>query len=84
MDNKTFLGKRRDRAIATILGFKEREVDSFLPEDISFALRKTILDQVNEICDLAFDLMASDSVIFNEEFVNKIDEIHFYVKNELT
>ena len=84
MDDKTFLGKRRDRAIATILGYKEKEVDEFLPDSISFGLRKIILDQINEICDLAFDLMASDSVIFNEEFVSKIEEIHFYVKNELS
>ena len=43
MDNRTFLGKRRDRALATLLGFKEREVDRFLDEKTPAKLRDQIL-----------------------------------------
>lgn len=76
MDNKGFLGKRRDRAIATILSFKERECDNFLPQEVSVSLRKVILDEVNDICDLAFDLIASDDIVWNDEFMDRLDDIY--------
>ena len=72
--NKEFLGKRRDRAIATILSFKERECDHYLPEDISYDLRKVILDQMNDLVDLAYDLI-NDDIIINDAFLDKLDEI---------
>jgi hypothetical protein len=75
MNNKSFLGKRRDRAIATLLSFKEKECDAFLPDSISQRLRKEILDQINELCDVAFDLMNEDEVIWNEEFMDRFDQI---------
>lgn len=71
---KDFLGKRRDRAIAIILSYKERECDYYLPDNVSRELRKVVLDQINDICDLAMDLM-NDDIDFNEEFLNKLDEI---------
>lgn len=76
MDDKTFLGKRRDRAIATLLGFKERECDEYLPDDVSQKLRKEILDQINELCDIAFDLLSSGSIGTNQIYLDKIDEIY--------
>lgn len=75
MDNKAFLGKRRDRAIATLLSFKEREVDIYLPDEVSHKLRKEILDQINEVCDVAFDLV-SDDIIVNELIQDKLDLIY--------
>lgn len=75
MDDKAFLGKRRDRAIATLLSFKERECDRHLPPDVSQRLRKEILDQINEVCDVAFDLIADSGVIWNEEFMERFDEL---------
>lgn len=74
MDNKVFLGKRRDRAIATLLGFKERECDEYLPPHIQQALRKEILDQVNELCDVAFDLMSAPGL--NQVYLDRIDEMY--------
>lgn len=76
MDSKIILENRRNRVIATILGFKENEVDQYLPKDVSMALRKAILDQVNDLTNLAFDLMTPDSVTINEAYLQKIDEIH--------
>lgn len=75
MNEKIFLGKRRDRVIATILSFKERECDQFLPVDVSTSLRKLILDEVNDLCELAFDLIEQDSVVINEEFMNRFEQL---------
>lgn len=75
-NNKVFLGKRRDRAIATLLSFKERECDTYLPADVSQRLRKEILDQINEVCDVAFDLINDSGVIWNEEFMDRFDELY--------
>lgn len=75
MDNRTFLGKRRDRALATLLGFKEREIDKFLDEKTSSRLRDQILYHFNDVVDLAFDLLGSESV-YNEEFMRRLDEIY--------
>lgn len=76
MDAKEFLGRRRDRAIAELLGFKEREVDYYLPDDVAARLRKEILDQVNDLTHTAFDLLGSG---FNQEFLDRIDEIYVAV-----
>jgi hypothetical protein len=78
MDNKVFLGKRRDRAIAILLSFKEKEVDQFLTEDVALRLRRQILDQFNEVVDTAFDLMSSESV-YNEEFMNRFNDLYDFL-----
>lgn len=74
MDNRGFLGKRRDRAIATILGFKEDECDYYLPDDVSKELRLVILDNINDVCDLAFDLM-DDKIDINQYFLDVLDKL---------
>lgn len=69
------LKKRRDRTIAIILGIKEREVDTLLSnvpggQKASHALRKVILDQVNDFYDMALDVASSsgaDTFEFNPE-----------------
>jgi hypothetical protein len=77
MDDKVFLGKRRDRSIATILSFKERECDRYLPQEVSVNLRKMVLDEVNELCDLALDLLSSDQeVVWNDDFMDRLDDIY--------
>ena len=73
MDDKTFLGKRRDRTIATLLGHKERELDQYLPAEVAAKFRKEILDQVNDLVDTAFDLLGSG---MNQEYLDRIDEIY--------
>lgn len=73
MDDRAFLGKRRDRAIATLLSFKERECDQYLPPDVSAKLRKEILDQINELVDTAFDLL-NEGV--NQIYLDRLEEIY--------
>ena len=73
------LEKRRNRAIAIVLGVKERECDRDLSAHASQKLRKVVLDQFNEFHDLVLDIMGSldhGEVVLNEEYLQRIDEIH--------
>lgn len=68
------LARRRDRAIAIILSFKERECDPYLPDEASRKLRKVILDQFNDFATLVNDV-ADTGVILNQEYLEKLDAI---------
>ena len=73
------LRKRRDRAIAIVLGVKERECDRHLPPEAQARMRKVILDQLNEFYDLCLDVMRSldtGDVTLNSLYLEKLDEIH--------
>lgn len=76
------INRRRDKAIAAILGVKEREADPHLPEGARRALRKVVLDQLNDLTGLVADLVAAlttaqdDTVVLNELYLTKIAEIH--------
>jgi hypothetical protein len=82
------LKKRRDRAIAIVLSIKEREVDPHLSDTeagrvASRALRKVVLDQLNDFCDLALDVAGSGEAMnfeFNPDvWQRKINDIHHAV-----
>lgn len=76
---RDLLEKRRNRAIAIVLGVKERECDRDLNAHSSQKLRKVVLDQFNEFHDLVLDIMASldrGEVVLNEEYLKRIDEMH--------
>lgn len=76
------IDRRRDRAIAAILGVKEREADPFLSPEASRKLRKVVLDQLNDLTSLFGDLVGAlsstqaDGVVLNEFYLEKITEIH--------
>jgi hypothetical protein len=85
MRAEDILKKRRDRAIAIILNVKERDVDQLLPRSpagdrASKAMRKVVLDQINDLCDMACDIVTSSEVAtfeFNPEIWEaKINDIH--------
>jgi hypothetical protein len=82
MDNSNILAKRRDRIIASFLSFKERECDQYLPPEISAKLRKKFLDDINDLSDIAIDLIAEDDVVWNEEFISRLDDIYNILKGE--
>lgn len=73
-DYVKLLHRRRDRAIAIILGVKERECDFYLPDEVSRSLRKVILDQFNDFATIAEDL-ASSNVVLNQRYLEKLDSI---------
>lgn len=68
---RELIGKRRDRAIAIILGFKEDNCDEYLPDDIKERLRKVILDQINDVCNFSIDV-AEEKTVINEEFLKRL------------
>jgi hypothetical protein len=73
------LNKRKDRALALILGVKEREVDQYLPVEAQRRLRKVVLDALNDYHEMVVDVMGSlDSgeVVLNQDYLDKIDAIH--------
>jgi hypothetical protein len=75
------LSRRKDRALAIILRFKELDCDDHLPQHVRSALRKIILDQFNSYHELAADLLesTSDGALINELWLAKLDEIHSVV-----
>lgn len=73
-DFTKLLSRRRDRAIAIILGVKERECDFYLPDDVSRSLRKVVLDQFNDFALLAEEL-AGSNVVLNQRYLEKLDTI---------
>lgn len=78
------LAKRRDRAIAIVLGVKERECDKHLPQEARTKLRKVVLDQFNDLHDLSMDLIRSlDSgdFVVNEVYLEKLDAIYDTLKH---
>lgn len=77
MQSEDLLQRRRDRLIATLLGIKDRELDRYLPADVSAKFRKALLDGVNDFADLCLDLVRSlDDGITNELWLQKLDEIY--------
>ena len=81
---KKILEKRRDRAIATILSFKDDYCDNYLPYDVSLKLRKAVLDEINDYYDLCCDLFKSiqpEGLVMNQEYLDKLDEVHRVVTN---
>src|SRR4051812_19740653 len=47
--------RRMKRALAAILGMKEREVDAYLPEPLAAKLRRVILDEFNDFEQVIVD-----------------------------
>lgn len=81
------LQRRKNRAIAIILGLKERECDPQLTKASSDALRKVVLDQFNDFYEMCVDVMKSLDTgevglneIYMDRLVAKLDDIHEYVK----
>jgi len=75
MNEKGLLGKRRNRCIATILSYKEQNCDLMLSDEAAIGLRKVILDEINDLCELVFDIV-DEQVVFNESFFAMFEEMH--------
>lgn len=70
------LARRRDRVIAILLSFKERECDQYLPREVQVKFRKIVLDQLNEFADLSADMMRSldnGEQTLNEIFFERLE-----------
>ena len=81
MSNYTsIVARQRDRSIASILDYKERECDALLPPPVAKMLRKVVLDNINDLTNLCLDLLGG--AIVNELYLEKIDEIYNWVLEE--
>lgn len=76
MDPKLYLAQCRDRASATILGYKDDYCNKHLPKDVASELREIILDEIVGLCNVAFDLLDANTGVTNELYLRKINEIH--------
>lgn len=79
---RKLLTKRKNRAIAIILSTKEELCDEFLPESSSLALRKVVLDQLNEFYDMCLDVVGQDTgdeLSVNEIWLERLEQIYDYV-----
>lgn len=79
---RTLLQRRRGRAIKAILGVKETNADPYLPPEVADDLRRVVLEELNDLTDVALTVLDSleqrlnDGAIYNELWLDKIDEIH--------
>jgi ethanolamine ammonia-lyase large subunit len=86
MDPSEFVRKRRDRVLATILSYKEANVDRFLPDQRARDdLRRVILNNVNDFNDLVLDLLKAEGrdvkVVHNELYQEAMAAIHRIAAN---
>jgi hypothetical protein len=75
----SILERRRNKAIAIVLGVKEREVDYYIPKPVQDKLRKVVLDQFNDYHELCIDVFRSldnGEVTLNEDYLEALMEIH--------
>jgi len=79
---KELLAKRKNRTLATIMNVKEKECDRYLPPEAQAALRKVIMDTVNDFYDVCLDVIrsveeADESVVVNWDYIERrIDLIY--------
>lgn len=83
----SILERRKNKAIAIVLGVKEREIDSRLPRDLQEKMRKVVLDQFNEYHETVMDVFrsvseASPGVVLNEHYLELLTELHSAVMKD--
>ena len=71
--NEKIIARQRDRTIAAILEYRERELP-YIDEMQSRGLRKVVLDQVNDLANLCLDLL--DGAAVNEYYIEALDKIY--------
>ena len=57
VDPTEFVRKRRDRVLATILSYKEENIDQYLPPELRQQLRRVIMSNINDFNDLVLDML---------------------------
>ena len=74
MSKSHLVQKRTNRCIAQILGYKEEFIDPYIDEETSDEFRSLILDSINDINNIAVDII-DDSSIVNEIFIERMEAI---------
>ena len=61
--------------MATILTWMENNVYEYLPDDVQVSARSIILSNVNDLSDLAMDIVKSDTGQINEYWVTELKDL---------
>ena len=75
MDARDLLDRQKNRSLARILSAN----DELVPASARPQLRKVVLEEVNDFCELAVCLLetvADETSILNEAWLDKLEEIH--------
>ncbi len=73
------IDRRKRKAIKTILRVKDRVADPHLPSPAAEELRRTVLEEVNDLCDLFVDVIdrvADDRWMINGIVLERIEALH--------
>lgn len=72
---KNLVANRSRRTVATILTWMENNVYEYLPDDVQVSARSIILSNVNDLSDLAMDIVKSDTGQINEYWVTELKDL---------
>lgn len=75
------MANRGRRASATILNWLETNVYEYIPDDLHPQVRRTILDNVNDLSDVAIDLVKSDQGQINDYWVTELGKLHEAIRS---
>lgn len=78
---KNLLNRRGRRTVATILTWLEENIWQYVPEDKQQEARSKILSVVSDFQDLAMDMVASDTGVINDYWVEALDSLHQELKS---
>lgn len=73
---KNFVANRGRRCSATILSWMEKNIYEYLPKESQERVRRTVLDNVNDLSDVAIDIVKSDVGAINDFWVEGLESIH--------
>lgn len=73
---KNLVSARSRRTVATILTWLENNVYEFLPAELQANTRSIVLSNVNDLSDLAIDIVKSDTGVINEFWVAELKNLH--------
>ena len=79
---KNLVSNRARRCSATILTWLENNVYDDIPDEKHSQVRRTILSNVNDLSDLAIDIVKSDTGQINEFWVTELDAIKQMIRDE--
>lgn len=79
---KNLVANRARRCSATILTWLENNVYDDIPKEKHQAVRKTILSNVNDLSDIAIDIVKSDTGQINEFWVEELAAIKDLIRQE--
>jgi len=79
---KNLVANRARRCSATILTWLENNVYDDIPPEKHSDVRRTILSNVNDLSDIAIDIVKSDTGQINEFWVEELAEIKSIMRSE--